>query len=259
MPPEAKRYYELLSMLASRTLKTRYRGSVLGVFWSLSNPLLMTCVYTLIFGSNFASFYGNSISNYVFATMIGLFVLNFFSQTSGQALTSVVSNGGLLNKVRLPISIFPMAFVASNAFQFAVGPLLLLAVITLYKSHSVVNLIALCIPLTGLLLTTIGFSLVTSALYVYFRDLPYMYEILMFVVWMTSPIFYPAAFVPARVQPYLAINPLTFTVGSIRQLALAPNVPDVHLMISSLLVGIVVAAAGAGVFFARKRDFMDLL
>ncbi len=254
-----RRYYELLRMLASRTLKTRYRGSILGVFWSLANPVLMTGIYSLIFGTTFSSYYGNSIANYVFATMIGLFVLNFFSQTSAQALTSVVSNGGLLNKVKLPVSLFPMAFVASNAFQFCVGPLLLLAAITLYKSHSIVNVAALTVPLLGLLLTTIGFALVVSALYVYFRDLPYMYDIVLFMVWMTSPIFYPASIVPERVRPYLEANPLSFTVESIRQLALAPNTPDLRLMGSSLLLGVVVAAIGAAIFFARKNDFMDLL
>jgi ABC-2 type transport system permease protein/lipopolysaccharide transport system permease protein len=254
-----KRYVELLSMLSSRTLKTRYRGSVLGVFWSLSNPLLMTAVYTLIFGTAFASYYGNSIFNYVFATFVGLATLNLFSQTTSQALGSVVNNGSLLNKVRLPISLFPMSFVASNFFQFGIGALPLLVLITLYKTHSILHVIALVIPCTALLFAVIGFSFLTSALYVYFRDLPYMYEIVLFIVTMTSPIFYPLALVPAKIQPYLSINPLVFMVGSLRQIVLVPGSPDLIMAGKGLLTGIVYMAIGAIVFSSRRRDFMDLL
>jgi ABC-type polysaccharide/polyol phosphate export permease len=254
-----KRYWELLSMLASRTLKTRYRGSVLGIFWSLSNPILMTGVYTTIFGTAFKSYYGGSLFNYIFATFVGLSILNLFSQTTSQALASVVTAGGLLNKVSLPVSLFPISFVASNFFQFSVGPLPLLAAITLYKTHSLLNVIALLIPCSALLLVTVGFALLTSALYVYFRDLPYMYEIVLFIVTMTSPIFYPLALVPAKVQPFLSINPLIFMVGSLRNIALERGVPDFALAGRGLLTGIVYFLIGSIVFATRKRDFMDLL
>ncbi len=246
-------------MLASRTLKTRYRGSVLGVFWSLSNPILMTGVYTAIFGTAFAKYYDNSIFNYVFATFVGLSILNLFSQTTSQALASVVTAGGLLNKVSLPVSLFPISFVASNFFQFSVGPLPLLALITLYKTHSALNVIALLIPCLALMLVTVGFSLLTSALFVYFRDLPYMYEIVIFIITMTSPIFYPAALVPAKVLPFLSINPLTYMVGSLRNIALVHGVPDFALAGKCLLIGTVYFLIGSIVFATRKRDFMDLL
>ncbi len=246
-------------MLASRTLKTRYRGSILGVFWSLSNPLLMTGIYTAIFGTAFSRYYGNSISNYVFATFVGLTILNLFSQTTSQALGSVVGNGGLLNKVKLPVSLFPISFVASNFFQFSVGPLPLLALITLYKTHSMLNVVALLIPCFALLLAVIGFALLTSSMYVYFRDLPYMYEIVLFIITMTSPIFYPLELVPQAVQPYLSVNPLIFMVGSLRQIALVHGSPDFFLAAKSLLTGGIYFAIGCAVFASRKRDFMDLL
>ena len=259
VPPAVRRYFGLVRMLASRTLKTRYRGSILGIFWSLFNPFLITGVYTVIFGTAFARYYGNSISAYVYATFVGMAVLTLFNQTTSQALGSVVSNGGLLNKVKLPISLFPMSFVASNFFQFAVGPFPVLALITLYKTHSIINVLALIIPVVALLLVTIGFSLLTSALYVYFRDLPYMYEIALFIITMTSPIFYPLELVPHSVQPYLSINPLIYMVGSLRQIALVPGAPDFALAGRGMLTGLVYFLIGAIVFATRKRDFMDLL
>ena len=84
------RYIEIAQILAIRTLKVRYRGSILGIYWSLSNPVLMTFVYTAVFGTAFSSYYDNSILNYILACFVGLATLNFFSTSTSQALTSVV-------------------------------------------------------------------------------------------------------------------------------------------------------------------------
>src|SRR4028118_2207761 len=86
---QAQRYWELLHVLVVRNLKVRYRGSFLGVYWSLLNPLIMTGLYTAIFGAAFASYYSNSIVNYVLAAFTGLVVINFFSSSTSQALSSI--------------------------------------------------------------------------------------------------------------------------------------------------------------------------
>lgn len=254
-----ERYLDLVRILSSRTLKTRYRGSILGVYWSLSNPILMTGIYSAIFGTAFASYYGNSVLRYVLATFTGLAVLNIFSNTTSQALTSVVDNGGLLNKVRLPVSVFPLSIVASNAFQFAVGTLPVLCLVAAFGSRSLLNVLCVVFPALSLLLVTVGFSYIVSALYVFFRDLPYMYELVLFVMWITSPIFYPIDIVPLRVRPFLALNPLVPIISSLRQIALTHNVPNLMLIGWSLLTGIVTLAVGLAVFHALRKEFMDLL
>ena len=130
--PKARHYLELLHVLVSRTLKVRYRGSFLGIYWSLLNPLIMTGLYTAIFGATFAKYYGGSILNYVLAALTGLIVINFFSASTSQALSSVVGNGALLNKIRLPVSVFPISMITANIFQFVMGTFPLLAIVALY-------------------------------------------------------------------------------------------------------------------------------
>ena len=186
---QTQRYWGLLHVLVERNLKVRYRGSFLGVYWSLLNPLIMTGLYTAIFGTTFASYYGNSIVNYILAAFTGLVVINFFSASTNQALSSIVSNGGLLNKINLPASVFPVSMIAANLFQFTVGAFPLLVIITLVNSKSFVNVMALLFPFTALILFSTGVSFITSALYVFFRDLPYFYELVVFVLWMSSPVF----------------------------------------------------------------------
>jgi len=256
---QARRYWELLHVLVERNLKTRYRGSFLGVYWSLMNPVLMTGLYAAIFGSAFASYYGNSIINYMLAAFTGLAVMNFFSATTSQALVSVVVNGALLNKIRLPVSIFPVSMVAANLFQFAVGVFPLLAIVALVTSKSLLNVVALLFPLLALALVCTGIGFLVSALYVFFRDLPYFYELVVFVLWISSPIFYPAAIVPVRVKPFLALNPLSPIIESTRQIVLSGELPNLSLIWGALLSGIVLLAIGWVCFKMWKSQFMDLL
>lgn len=253
------RYWELLHVLVGRNLKVRYRGSFLGVYWSLLNPLIMTGLYTAIFGAAFSSYYKNSVINYVLAAFTGLVVINFFSASTSQALSSVVGNGMLLNKIRLPMSIFPVSMIAANIFQFVTGVLPLLAIVTLVTSKSLINVLALLLPLLALALVCTGVGFLVSALFVFFRDLPYFYELIVFVIWVSSPVFYPAAIVPDQVKPFLALNPLSPIIESLRQIVLSGDSPDLSLLGSALLSGIIILAIGWSCFRGWQSQFMDLL
>jgi lipopolysaccharide transport system permease protein len=253
------RYVDLIITLAARSLKVRYRGSFLGVYWSLSNPVLMTGVYSIIFGTAFASYYDHSIANYMLAVFTGLAVLSFFSAATSQALTSVVGNGGLLNKIQLPYSVFPLSYIAANVFQLAVGTFPVLALVTMIRAHSAFKFLLLLAPLTGLILVVTGFALALSALFVFFRDLPYLYELVMFVMMMTTPIFYPAALVPEGVRPYLALNPLATIVESVRSIALSNGMPTFGQLLLPLGTGVVSLLVGGAIFALLRNEFMDLL
>lgn len=256
---QVQRYWELLYVLVSRNLKVRYRGSLLGVYWSLLNPLIMTGLYTAIFGATFASYYHNSIFNYILAAFTGLVVINFFSASTSQALSSIVGNGAMLNKIRLPISIFPVSMIAANVFQFAIGVFPLIAIITLIKSKSLINLLALLIPCFALILVCTGIGLLVSALYVFFRDLPYFYELIVFMLLMSSPVFYPADIVPPQIKPFLLLNPLSPIIESLRQISLEQAPPNINLIWGTLLSSVVILALGCAFFQLWRHKFMDLL
>jgi ABC-type polysaccharide/polyol phosphate export permease len=256
---QMQRYWELLRVLVKRNLSVRYRGSFLGVYWSLLNPLIMTGLYTAIFGTAFAIYYDNSIVNYVLAAFTGLVVINFFSASTSQALSSIVANGSLLNKVRLPMGVFPVSLIGANIFQFVVGPLPLLLFVTLYRSSSLFNALALLLPALAMILVSTGVGFLVSALFVFFRDLPYFYELVVFVLWISSPVFYPAAIVPQNLKPLLALNPLSPIIESIRQIVLSGQPPDFTLILSALLSGVIICGIGWGCFRWWRSQFMDLL
>lgn len=256
---DVQHYLELLQVLVERNLKVRYRGSFLGIYWSLLNPLIMTGLYTAIFGATFAKYYDDSVMSYVLAALTGLIVINFFSASTMQALTSVVSNGALLNKIRLPVSVFPVSMITANVFQFLMGAYPLLAVVALVKSQNILNVIAILLPFVALVLFCVGVGFLVSALYVFFRDLPYFYELITFMLWISSPVFYPAAIVPPSVKPFLSINPLSPIIESLRQITLSGNLPDVMMIVSALLSSTIFALLGWAYFHHSRSQFMDLL
>ena len=255
----AKRYWELLSVLVPQNLKIRYRGSFLGIYWSLLNPIIMTFLYSTIFGTAFASYYDDSIVNYVLAAFTGLLVVNFFNASTTQALISIVASGDLLNKIRLPISVFPLSMIGANIFQFLVGSFPLLAIVTLVRTHNPLSVILLIIPFSFLVLVCTGIALFVSGLYVFFRDLNYFYEIATFIAWITSPVFYPAEIVPETVKPFLSVNPLVPVIEMFREISLRGEFPEFTHLLHGFSSGIIILTLG-WLFFRRVQPaFMDLL
>ncbi len=252
-------YRELLMVLIKRNLKRRYRGSFLGIYWSLLNPIAMTGLYSAIFGAAFAAYYGNSALNYMLAAFTGLVVINFFCTSTAQALPSVVENGGMVNKIRLPLFVFPLSTIGANVFQLFMGAFPLLIIVTLIISQSLVNVIALILPITGLVLVCTGIGMLMSALYVFFRDLSYFYELLTFLLWISSPIFYPKDIVPENVARFLVLNPIYPIIESIRQISLSGDLPDLILIAHSLISGLIVLTIGVVGFSIWRSQFMDLL
>jgi ABC-type polysaccharide/polyol phosphate export permease len=256
------RYWELVSVLAGREIKVRYRGSFLGIYWSLFNPLIMTGLYGIIFGAAFKQYYHNSIWEYILAAFTGLAVIHFYNGSTAQALSSIVGNGSLLNKVKLPVSVFPVSIILANTFQLSIGMLPLLIVVTIFVSpnpSSIANILAIPLPLIALILISTGMGFLTCALYVFFRDLPFFYELVQFILMMTSPIFYPAAILDPSIRPLLELNPLYPVIESLRQIVLSGSSPDFFLIIRSWLSGIVILAVGWVIFNWLRPKFMDLL
>ena len=228
------------------------------MLWSLANPIAMTVVYAAIFGHTFISYYGGSLERYAFAVFIGLTVIGFFSATTSEALTSVVADGALLNKLNVPKTAFPIASVLANSFQLCVGMLPILIGIGI-ASGAGLQLLWLPLPLIALVAFCCGAGLLLSALYVFYRDIPSMWELLTFFVWVTSAVFYPLAIVPKRIAHIVEYNPLFAFVTTLREIAMGSAQPDLRLLGIGSLEGLGALLVGIVVFRAAQPGFMDRL
>lgn len=254
-----RHFFDVVTVLFVRALKTRYRGSVLGVLWSALQPLGMSAVYAAIFGHAFAAYYGGSLVDYAAAVYIGLTLGGFFIGGTTQALPSLIANAALLNKIRVPYAAFPLSILAAYGFQQVVGSLPLIAIVSLSVNHNPLHLVVLAVPLFSLALLSIGVGLFVSAACVYFRDVPYLYELATFLLWVTSPVFYPPQIVPHAILRFIAWNPLFSIITASRTLVLTSSYPSAASLALSVASSAAVLVAGALAFRAMRSQFMDLL
>jgi ABC-type polysaccharide/polyol phosphate export permease len=249
----------LIRIAALRSLKVRYRGSAVGILWSFGNPVLMTAMYTVVFGTAFLQYFDGSIARYLIYVFVGLSVVTFFLNATSEALLTVVNNGALLNKIALPPAVFPLASIAANLFQHLCTTFPVVFIVSIAVTHDPVRVLLVPVVLASFVLLTTGFALALAALYVFFRDLSYIWGVGSFMLWMTSPLFYPAQVVSARIQLWFHLNPVGIELGALREVALGTGPLDRGLVATALLTGIVACCLGALVFARTRRGFMDLL
>lgn len=180
-----KKYKFLLKQLVSRDFKTRYKRSVLGVFWSFLNPLLMMIVQYLVFSQLFKA----DIDNYPVYLLSGLVVFNFFNEAVGQALISIVGNASLITKVYLPKYVYPITKVLSSSINLLMSwiPLMIAAFITgegFTKAYLMIPYILIC-----LVIFTMGWGMIMAAGMTFFRDLQFLWGIISMIWMYMTPIF----------------------------------------------------------------------
>jgi ABC-2 type transport system permease protein len=200
----------------------RYKRSVLGLFWTMLNPLLMMVITTIVFSTLFRS----SITNFPIYVLSGYVVWAFFAQASVAASTSILDSAGLTRKIYVPASLFPLASVVSALINLllAVVPLTLLVLVT----GGSLTWAWLVLPVAFLLLAifTYGLGLFLAASSVFFRDMVYTFQVLL-VAWMyLTPLFYPADIVPPQWTPLIELNPIYHYVQLVRAPVYAGAMPS---------------------------------
>jgi ABC-type polysaccharide/polyol phosphate export permease len=185
---EVIRYRFLLQNMIVRDLKVRYKNSLLGILWSLLNPLLMMMVYTILFTKLIQ---GNDVRNFPVFVLVGLSPWNFFGGTLISGTVSVVGNSTLLKKVYFPRVLLPATAVFSNLVHFALALLVLLAF--LYGTGIGLTIHALWVPV--LILTQViflmGLSMLLGTLQVFYRDILMILDVVLLAWFFLTPVFYP--------------------------------------------------------------------
>jgi len=189
-------YRELIRNLVIRDLKVRYKNSVLGVLWSLLNPLLMTLVFTVVFTLMMPS----DIDNFPVFFLCGFLPWSFLTASLTGATGSIVNNSSLIKKVYFPREILPLAEVLSNLVNFLVALLVLFGVI--FASGVRLTPAALMLPLIVLaqVMFILGLALLLSTANVFFRDTQHIWQIISLAWFFLTPIFYPITILPKSAE-----------------------------------------------------------
>lgn len=246
------KYSFLIRQLVARDFKVRYKRSVLGVFWSFLNPLLMMCVQYIVFSQLFRS----DIENYPVYLLSGLVVFNFFSEGVSQALGSIVGNASLITKVYIPKYIYPVTRVLSSGINLMMSliPLIIAAVLTgecMTKAYLMLPYILACV-----MIFTAGLGMVLAAGMAFFRDVQFLWGIVSMLWMYLTPLFYPVSIVPEDFRRVIMHNPLYVFVTAVRDIVMEGAVPRPAVFCQCTLTALIMLAAGSVVFKKTQDRFI---
>jgi len=244
------RYRELLGNLFRRDLQAKYRGSALGVLWTVANPLLLMAVYLLVFGVVWDSPFANG-GHYPLFLLSGLVLWTFFAAAVQSATRSMLDNANLIRKTRFPRQLVPLSVVFAHLVSFAVM-LALLLVVNFVALSRVRATEWLAIPLAALFVGFVcGLALAVASLNVLFRDIEFIVAALLVPLFFLTPILYGLDDVPHHDQIATAIhwlNPLAPAVEAVRAPLFDGTLPSWGDFVYLVVASVVSLALGAFVF-----------
>ena len=245
-------YKNLLKELVRRDVKTKYRRSVLGMLWSVLNPLGMMIIMSIVFSHVFRS----NIENFPVYLMCGQVIFNFYNEASTVAMSSVLGNASLIKKVYVPKYLFPVSKVCSCFVNLVTSFIALVIVIVATGTKLSWTAFLVFIPVIYVFVFSLGMGLMLSALVVTFRDLQHLYGILI-TAWMyMTPIFYPVDMLPEWVADLVRLNPLANFIEMFRDVILYNVVPSGILQAKCIVSCVVALGLGFWIFYKQQDTFI---
>jgi homopolymeric O-antigen transport system permease protein len=247
--------------MTRREVVGRYRGSVIGLFWSLLYPVLMLAVYTFVFSVAFRARWGTSDSKTDFALMVfvGMIVHGLFAECVARAPGLIVGNPNLVKKVVFPLETLPWVSLCSALFHAGVSTLVLLLFHVAFSGYLPWTAILFPLVLLPLAVLTIGASWCLASLGVYLRDVGQVMGILTTILLFLSPVFYPVTALPEEYRVIFRLNPLTPVIEQARGVLILGLVPQWHVWAVYFGAALITAWLGLVWFQKTRRGFADVL
>jgi lipopolysaccharide transport system permease protein len=247
-------YRELIKNLTTAELKNRYQNTTLGFFWSILSPLLLALVLYFVFRNLF-----RQEENFAINLLVGIMAWRFFITGTTLSLSAIVSKPSLVTKVYVPRWILVLSSVLANLIGSLLEFLILVPIIFILLGS---------LPLTILLFPVIhvlyfwlilGIGLFLSSLFVYFRDLNQVWEVLVNILFFMSPIIYPLSIVPESLMTYYLLNPVTALVIIYRDVMIGGSLPSLDNLIVVIGLGAVIFLVGVFTFNRLQRRFAEVI
>jgi homopolymeric O-antigen transport system permease protein len=246
------RYRELFGNLFRRDVQAKYRGSLLGVAWTLANPVLLMAVYLLIFSVLWKTPFGNE-GHYALFLLVGLAPWIFFATSLQSASRSLLDNANLIRKTRFPRQLVPLSVVATHLISFVVmlGALLVLNFALLPRVRAT-EWLALPIAVAFIAITS-GLALTVASLNVLFRDVEFLVAALLLPLFFLTPVLYPLTDQQIASRQWVVdlihwANPLSPPIEALHAVMFYGNLPSAGDTIYTIVAAVVALALGAWVF-----------
>lgn len=242
----------LLQSLVAREIKVRYRRSALGVAWTLLNPLLMMAIFTVVFSTLFA----RSLEHFPIYFLSAHMSFHLFSQTTSQAMTSMVRGAQLYKRIAVPKHIFVLAVVVSDIINFLLSLIPLALLILLLRHPITPALLFLPVSLLVLVGMTTGVSFIVATITVFFDDLTQFYQVILQATMYLSALFYPIDIVPPGWRILIQANPMYHIVHLMRYPVYYGQLPPLASLVYATLAAGVMLAIGLALFTRNSDRFV---
>lgn len=252
---ELCRYREFLKTSIKKEFRGKYKKSFLGVFWSFLNPLFQLLVYALVF----PFILKNGVENYTVFLIIALMPWNFFNNTILQSAASIVTNGGIIKKVYFPRVILPISTTTSNLINFLITGLIV--IFSLIISGIGLSKFIFVLPFVILMqyILQLGLAFVFSAITVYIRDVEYIINVFMMLMFYACPIVYSPDMIPAKFAPIFKLNPMFNIIGYYRDILYYKRMPDLLNMSELFAICLTILLFGYLIFKKLEKRFVEEL
>ena len=224
----------LLHELIKRDFIKKYKRTSLGILWSALSPLLLLITMDLVFGT----FFGRNMPHYTIYLFCGLLLFNYFSSSTRAAMSVLYNNAGIYSKVPVPKTFFLISNSAANFINFLVSLLVFFIFVAVDGIPFTARLIWLLYPIVCLYFINFGIGMFLSTVYIFFRDINYLYPIICRIIMYASAIFYDVNILPGIMRRLLLCNPLYMCIDYFRQLVIHSTVPSIsyHLVLGAMSV-----------------------
>ncbi|MEW5910803.1 MAG: ABC transporter permease, partial [Thermodesulfobacteriota bacterium] len=248
--------------MARRDLSSRYRGSVLGLFWSIITPVFMLMIYTFVFSEVFKVRWGgldHGPGEFALRLFSGLIIFNFFSENINRSPNLILENPSLVKKVIFPVEILPITTTLSALFGSLTSSGVL--IIGLLISGKIPGWSLICLPLIWipLIILTWGFNWFLSGLGVYLRDIRHVVATFTTILLFLSPVFYPVSALPKTLRPLIYLNPLSFFIEQNRNIFMENKPPELFPLVLASGGACLAAMVGYRLFEKMKKGFSDVM
>ena len=254
---------QLIKQMAWREVVGRYKGSLIGLFWSFINPVLMLAVYTFVFSVVFKAKWGvggeESNTSFALILFVGLIVHGLLAEVLNRSPNLILSNVNYVKKVVFPLEILSVINLAAAFFHSLISLVVLLiasVAINGYLPWTIVLIPVVLLPLATLVM---GLSWMLASLGVFIRDIGQTIGIITTVMLFMSPIFFPLSAMPEKYHPYILANPLTFIIEQSREVLIFGRLPNWSGLGIYMLIASAVAWFGYMWFQKTRKGFADVL
>lgn len=253
----------LIVQLARRDILGRYRGSALGLLWSLVNPMLMLAVYTFVFSVVFRTRWPDApVEGRTFFAVVlfaGMIVFGIFSECVQRAPAAIVNQPNFVKKVIFPLEILSWVTLLTALFHAGVSLAVLIGLMLLTLGSIPWTIVLLPVVLLPLVAMCLGLGWFLAALGVYVRDVGQVVGVIVTALMFLSPMFYPSSALPEHLRIIATVNPVAFPIEAARSVIVFGHLPEPGALVLSFVIGAVLLLAGFAWFQKTRRGFADVI